>query len=357
MQQPVWGRRALWSAAAAFGAVFLVSCGGDYDSAPTPRTYATTVVVGASLSDTGNTCNFIPGGAGCPPAPPYATGRFSNGPLWVEAVATSYGSAVAPSRTGGNNFAYAGARTGSVQAAILAAPAAAGIATVTVSAATGTAPTVPGINSALGTTPSQIDSLLAKFNYQIAPQTLVIIDASTFGNNISDALTLTQVYAGTLGAAANNIGPAVVAGGVGDVVGVINRLYAAGARTMLVVNVPNVGATPRVQALGGAAVAGATALSQGFNGALAGQITGLRAVLTGSNIILFDLYALEALIKAGTAPAQPAFTNVTAACFTPTPAPVVCATPATYFYWDSFHPTAALGAYVATRMIAAIPAP
>lgn len=345
MQAPVRGRRALWSAAAAVGALFLVSCGGDYDSAPTPRTYATTVVVGASLSDTGNTCRA--NAASCPPAPPYATGRASNGPLWVEAVASNYGGNATASLAGGNNFAYGGARTGSVQAALNAA----GLTTVTVSAATGTAPSVPGINSALGATPSQIDALLAKFNYQIPPQTLVIVDASTFGNNISDALTLSAVF--PLSAAA--IPTAVVTGAVGDIVSTINRLYAAGARTILVVNVPNVGATPRVQALGSAAVAGATGLSVGFNNALAGQITGLRAVLTGSNIILFDLYALEALIKAGTAPGQPTFTNVTAACFVSLAS--VCTTPATYFYWDSFHPTGALGSYVAARVIAGIPAP
>lgn len=348
MQCSDLGRRALWSAAVAVGAVFLVSCGGEgYSSAPTPPTYATTVVMGASLSDTGNSCNAIP--AGCPPAPPYATGKFSNGPLYVEAVAAAYGAAVTPSRTGGNNFAFAGARTGSVRAALDAAA----LQAVTLSAATGTLPSFPGMNSATGTTPSQLDSLLTKFNFQIPPQTLVIIDASTFGNNISDALTLSSVFP----ANAATIPTAIVTGAVTDIVGVINRLYAAGARTMVVMNVPNVGQTPRVQALGAAAIAGATQLSAGFNTALGQQITGLRNVLTGSNIILFDLFALEAQIKAGTAPGGFTLANVTAACFTPTPAPVVCATPGTYFYWDSFHPTAALGAYVATRIVAAIPAP
>ena len=357
MQFPVRGRGALWSAAAAAGALFLVSCGGEgYDSAPTPRTYATTVVVGASLSDTGNTCNLIPVG-GCPPAPPYAAGRNSNGPLFVEVLAAGYGASVSPSRTGGNNFSFAGARTGSVQAAILAAPAANGIATVTVSAATGTAPSVPGMNSATGANPSQIDALLTRFNFQIAPQTLVIVDATTAGNNIADALALTQAFAALPNGAANNIGPAVVTGAVTDVVTVINRLYAAGARNILVINAPNIGQTPRVVTIGGAAPAGATALAAGFNAGLAGQINILRSTLSGASITLFDLFALEALIKAGTAPGQPTFSNVTAACFTPTPTPVVCATPATYFYWDSFHPTAALGAYVASRLAAAIPAP
>jgi outer membrane lipase/esterase len=344
------------AAAVAAGAILLVSCGGEgFDSAPTPPTYGTTVVVGASLSDTGNACNLST--AGCPTAGVgYSGNRFSNGPLYVEAVAASYGASVTPSRTGGNNFAYAGARTGNVRAALDVAM----LQAVTLSAATGTLPTVPGMNSATGTNASQIDALLTKFNFQIPPQTLVIVDAATMGNNISDALTLSAVFP----ANAAQIGPAIVTGAVTDIVGIINRLYAAGARTMVVVNVPNIGQTPRVQSIPdvpvgarAAAIAGAMSLSQGFNGALAQQVNGLRAVLTGSNIILFDLYALEASIKAGTAPGQPAFTNTTAACVDAAAVPPVCATPATYFYWDSFHPTAALGAYVASRVVAAIPAP
>lgn len=347
MQLILWRRRALVGLAAAASAILLASCGGS-DSASVPSFGSTTVVVGASLSDTGNTCAFIPAGAGCPPAPPYATGRFSNGPLWVEAVAARYGAAVNASQRGGNNFAFAGARTGSVQAALNAA----GLTAVTVSTATGTAPTVPGIAAGVGTTPSQIDALLTRFNFQLSPKTLVVIDATTVGNNISDALTLSQVFPANAAA----IGPAVLTGAVTDIVGVINRVYAAGARNILVINVPNVGATPRVTALGGAAVAGATALSQGFNAALAQQITGLRALLSNANIVLFDLYAFEITAKAGTA-----FTNTTAACFVPPVAPAttptICTTPATFFYWDSFHPTATTGSLVAQAVIAALPAP
>jgi outer membrane lipase/esterase len=347
MHVETWGRRALWAAVAAATAGFLISCGGDDNNPTPPPTFSTTLVVGASLSDTGNAC--AASAAACPPAPPYAAGRFSNGPLWVEAVAAAYGGSANPSLRGGSNFAYAGARTGSVQAALNAA----GLTMVTVSAATGTAPSVPGINAALGTTPSQIDQLLARQNFAIAPQTLVVVDASTFGNNISDALTLSVAFP----MQAAQIPTAVVTGGVTDIVTVINRLYAAGARNILVVNAPNVGATPRVQALGMTAATGATQLSAGFNGALAQQVTTLRAVLTGANIVLFDLFALEGQIKAGAAPGGFTLGNLTAACFTTVPAVAVCATPQTYFYWDSFHPTAALGAYVATRVIAALPTP
>src|SRR3954454_23907956 len=50
------------------------------------------VVLGDSLSDTGN------------------AGRFSNGPVWVEALAGALNVPLRPTREGGSNFAVAGAR-------------------------------------------------------------------------------------------------------------------------------------------------------------------------------------------------------------------------------------------------------
>src|SRR4051812_49147468 len=50
------------------------------------------VVFGDSLSDTGN------------------AGRFSNGPVWVEALARALNVSLRPSREGGSNFAVGGAR-------------------------------------------------------------------------------------------------------------------------------------------------------------------------------------------------------------------------------------------------------
>jgi outer membrane lipase/esterase len=70
---------------------------------------------GDSLSDTGNlsieTKGALPG-----TAQPYADGRYSDGPLWVETFAAGLGLAgqANPFRLGGHNFAFAGARTGAV---------------------------------------------------------------------------------------------------------------------------------------------------------------------------------------------------------------------------------------------------
>ncbi len=342
MQSLSWMHRARGPVVAALGVWLLVSCGGNADETPPPF-YDVTTVVGASLSDTGNSCAASP--ASCPPSPPYAQGKYSNGPLWVEALAAGYGADVAPSLKGGTNFAFAGARTGSVRAALDQA----GFTGILLSEAAGTAPTVPGINSALGTQPSQVDQLLASFKPRIHPLTLVVLDASAFGNNIVDALTLSAQYPADAAALSN----AIVMGAVADIVSAAQRLQAGGAHTILMVNTPNVGATPKAQALGAAAMAAATQLSVAFNTALAQQVALLSNAKPSAHFVLFDLYALEAQIKGGTAPGGFALTHVTAPCFVSIAA--VCSAPNSYFYWDGFHPTAALGAYLAQRAATLLP--
>jgi len=75
-------------------------------------------IFGDSLSDTGN-LSLATSNTPSPqpdPAQPYAPGRFSDGPLWVETFAAGLGLAgqANPYLVGGNNFAFAGARTGAV---------------------------------------------------------------------------------------------------------------------------------------------------------------------------------------------------------------------------------------------------
>lgn len=71
---------------------------------------------GDSLSDTGNTQKLSAGFGIIEPNPlePYDGGRFSNGPVWTEYLAAGLGftGAANPLHLGGNNFAFAGARTG-----------------------------------------------------------------------------------------------------------------------------------------------------------------------------------------------------------------------------------------------------
>jgi len=297
-------------------AAFLVSCGGsDDDGPPQPAFGQVTYVFGASVSDTGNTCDLIP--ANCPPTPPYAAGRFSNGQLFAEIVAARYGAGVTPSRTGGNNFAYAGARTGPIA---------------------GTTQGVPNMVA-------QLDQYLARVNFQSSANALFIVDGVTVGNDIVDALTLAQTNP--------NAPTTVLTGAVTNVVTIINRLYASGARNILIANSADVGKTPRAQALGPTASAGATQLSAQFNGALAQQIAQIRPNSPGLNLYVLDVFALNAEAIAN--PAALGYTNVMAPCFNDLVAPpTLCAAPATYFYWDSFHPSATTHSIAAQRGIAAI---
>ncbi len=321
-------RHAACQLAAIAATLLLVSCGGSSNDTPAPLPFGqTTWVIGASLSDTGNAC--LAAAANCPPSPPYAQGVFSNGPLWVTAVAGRYGASSTPSRAGGTNFAFAGARTGVVPGA--------------------PATTTP-------TMVSQTEEVLARSGYVINPQNLVVVDASTFGNNINAALTMAAANPSQ----AQAIVTATITQGVTDVVGIFNRLYAAGARTILFVNVPDVGKTPLVQATGNAtAIATATTMSAQFNGAMTQQLANVRAVSPGLATPTLDLFALLSQVQAN--PAAFGFANATAPCFVPPTASTAAslcsptyATQNTYVFWDPFHPTAGTGAIMSQNAITAI---
>lgn len=308
-----WGR----ATAVAAVAIFVASCGGS-DQEPAPLLFSTTVAFGASLTDTGNVCP-TPSTPGCPPVPPYAQGRFSNGPLWGETIAARFGGSLVPSTQGGSNFAYAGARTGAI----------------------------PGLTTQ-STTPSmaaQVEQYLARANNRAEPRFLYLVDASTFGNNITAGLP--PIQAGTI------TSTQLVSAAVSDVVTLVGRLYAAGARHILVANAPDVGATPLAQSLGSAAAAAATQLAAGFNDNLAAQLNALQAASPGLNIYLLDLFALS--VQVTQSPAQFGLSNVTQPCVVTAPTFSVCTQPDLYLYWDGFHPTRAAGAIIAQRGIALLP--
>ena len=97
-----------WLSAGVFAAAGLF--GASAQAGP----YSDLIIFGDSLSDTGNV--FIVTGGALPSqsAGPYAGGRFSNGPLWVETLANGLGlpTVASPILVGGNYDAFAGAKTG-----------------------------------------------------------------------------------------------------------------------------------------------------------------------------------------------------------------------------------------------------
>lgn len=309
-------RTARWYAAIA-ATLLLISCGGSENDTPAaPPLFSKVYVLGTSTSDNGNSCNLLPQSY-CPPSPPYAAPRLSDGLLFNELLAARYGAAMTPSRLGGTNYAYANARTGPI---------------------TGTTQDVPNLVA-------QAEQYLASVKYQSNPQYLYIIDGTAFGNDIVDALTLS---------ATNPNAPAqIVVGGVTNVVGIVTRLYASGARHIVVTNITDVGKTPKARAAGPDAAAGATQMSLQFNGALAQQFAGLRAASPGLNLYLVDVGAFTAEAQAN--PAAFGYTNVTDPCFNNLlPTPTLCSSPGTYFYWDSFHGTATTNNWVYQRAVAVI---
>lgn len=304
--------------AAAATALLLVSCGGsDNDTPAAPPLFSRVYVFGASVSDTGNACNQT--AAACTPAP-YASPRFSNGPVFAEVIAARYGASVTASRLGGTNYAYGGARTGPIA---------------------GTTQGVPNMVT-------QVDQYLTSVGFQANPQYLYILDVVTVGNDIVDALTQS---------ATNPNAPAtILTAAIGNVFSMVNRLYAAGARHILLTNSTDIGRTPRAQALGPTAVAGATQMSLQFNGGLAQQLPSIRAATPGLNLYFVDVGAFTA--EAMGNPAALGYTNVTQACLNDlVQPPTFCgAAAATYFFWDSFHPTARTSDLIAQRAVTLLPA-
>lgn len=301
------------AATTAITAAFVFAACGDSSTEPAgPKRFETVAVFGASLDDTGNACNAAP--TSCPP-PPYATGRFSNGPLYVEVMAERLNARIVPSRTGGLNFAFAGARTGPIS---------------------GTTQATPNMVQ-------QADLYLQNAPTAGRDLTLHVVNAATVGNDINDALVQART---------NPNAPAtIIAGAVQNITSIVTRLHGGGARHVLLLNSTDIGRTPQVSALGAATAGLATQLSNQFNTALNAALPSLRAATPGLTIYVVDLGALTAQVVAN--PQQFGFTNITAACVVASP-PSLCTTPDSFFYWDAFHPTAAAGRLVAQRALTAI---
>jgi len=317
-------RTARWYAAIA-ATLLLISCGGSSDTPEAAPLFSTVVVVGASGTDNGNRCRLA-ADPYCFPVPPYAgTSTAANGQLFNEILAARYGSPMVASSAGGFNFAIGGAMTGVVPTDTVAQK-------------------IPSL-------PLQTEALLQRFGYQGNPQYLYIVDGSAFGNNIRRVLELVAANPALL-APTSTFTQDVVRQAATDVGGVITRLYAAGARHVLLVNSSNLGLHPAVPSTAKPLAAG---LATAYNGALATQVVpGLKASSPGLNVYYVDFGALSNEVVAN--PAAFGFTNVTAPCypFASAPSAPVCSTPATYMWWDELHPSAAMHSLAAQRSVAAI---
>ena len=274
--------------------------------------YTSLYVFGDSLSDSGNNAALfgtVPGqiiaNNGYIPTFPYASGTYSNGPVWVSSFAAGLGlgSFAAPSLAGGGNYAYGGART--------------------------------TVNGAF--TPSakaQVDGFLTgKVSISAAGLYVVAI-----GGN--DARAALQAIAG--GADAPSTIAAAAAAYAKDVGAIVDSLQAKGASRIVVWDTPNLGAAPAVVAGGPTASFLGTSIAKSFNDALSFRLSG-----EPSSVTMFDIYGLFNGIAAN--PAGFGLTNISDAC-----GAVLGCDPNKYLFWDGIHPTSRGQALIADAMLSSV---
>ncbi|WP_339870767.1 autotransporter domain-containing protein [uncultured Brevundimonas sp.] len=264
--------------------------------AASAQSYGRLVVFGDSLSDNGNLYAATAGAS--PTSPPYFQGRFSNGPVFTELLGFTVGrSALGAPVTGSTNYAYGGARSDSS-----AFP--------------------PGMRN----------QLLA---YTGAGGTFGSRDLVSILGGANNLLQGVPVAAGAVNP--TGVLGAMAVSSAADITFITNSVASRGAGTILVSNLPQLSLTPQFNQ--GAGLPAAPLADYGastFNGALLTGLMTTAAANPNTNIIMMDLFKVGAVISAN--PGAFGLTNVRDTCFNGL---TVCATPGTYFYWDTVHPTAA----------------
>ncbi|MGL4440164.1 MAG: autotransporter domain-containing protein [Bosea sp. (in: a-proteobacteria)] len=256
------------------------------------------IAFGDSLSDSGN----LFAASGQPPAP-YFNGRFSNGRTWVELLSgvpmSGFFPVGAVNNNTSTNFSFGGARTD----AVVANP--------------------PG-------TGTQIGAFLARGG-AFTPGSTVTLWAGA--NDIFQALPAAGANPATAQAVMQGVS-VTAATNVGTQTG---QLAAAGARQIIVLNLPNFGSLPQFAGTAAAGLAGVS--SAAFNTALTTTVGAAAAASPAANVTLVDIGSVFSALQASAA--NYGFTNVTQQCLT-TPSCVGNPTVQSgYAFYDGVHPTAA----------------
>ena len=246
-------------------------------------------VFGDSYCDVGNIFTATKGAV---PAAPYYNGRFSNGPIWIDHLAGTYGLKITPSLTGGTDYAFGGAE-------------------VTAAVPEG-ALSIPSI-------PQQVALYLSQHNFKADPNALYIMEGG--GNDILDAT----------GGSPNALGGEIAYGLLSS----IALLEHAGARSFFVPSLFNVGLLPASQATGNTTFA--LAASQAANKDLDAGLF-IESFLPGVHIYRIDTYSLlQAIMADGF---HYGFTDISDPCLNMAVSPpTLCSNPYTNFFWDAEHPT------------------
>ena len=261
------------------------------------------VVFGDSLSDMGNvsraTFGFEPGNY-------YWNGRFSNGPVYAESLATGLGlPPLTRSTSGGGDFAYGGAQT------------------------TGTG----GLD---GIFVKDVDEQVNQFET----------------TRTANANTLYLIFAG-----ANDLiyGQTNVSVPLNNLSQDLSHLFAAGARNFLVFNLPLLGYTPRYNG-SQATLSEKNSITQQFNASLSTMLDSFESSNPSASVYRLDVATLVGqaiadpqsfgLVNVTTSAApglQPGATTYDTSKEVPNPNQ--------YLFWDDLHPTAAVHAILGQRAV------
>jgi outer membrane lipase/esterase len=293
-------------------------------------------VLGDSLSDQGNllfATSVLGPAFNQPPIPAtdhYYRGRFSNGENYAGLLAQKLGFTLTPSELGGSNYAFGGSRTDYNRAEFRP----------------GVPPPLPNGVYPIGAYPWSLDlqreAFLGDVKRHADSQGLYLVFAGS--NDLSDALTAVVFF--------HQDPTPTIAKAVQGIRDVITAFETAGARTVVVPNMPNLGVVPSVTRFGPVVAGLATALSQQFNAELAAMLT----TITGTNIIVFDTYSF--LNDIVVHPGNYGFTNVSEPCYSgfvdPDPNGTVCAEPDKYAFWDVEHPTTRFHAILADELYSSV---
>ena len=266
------------------------------------------VVFGDSLSDVGNLALATKGTSTIsPPLPPYDTaGEFTDGPdtnpstsiigVWVQQLNNNFlhgnnvgFSPLTPSLSGGTDYAFGGAVTGS-------------------------AATPPGMAD-------QVNSFLVA--NQIAPANNLYVFWGG-ANDILDAASQSGASLSTIETAASTA--------AANINSQIQQIAQAGGKYFLWVNMPPLNETPGVIAEGALAQDVAALATQSFNTAWQTDVANLNT--SGVHVLGENVNALFNNIVAN--PSNYGFTNVTSPARGQT-----SVNPDTYLFWGNIHPTTA----------------
>lgn len=294
---------------------------------PALAAYSALYAFGDSLSDAGNVSILRKAtGTSQPVSPPYYEqqyGRigatvFSNGPTWVQNLSLALGlGTLAPSLAGGTDFAYGGAQTGST-------PQNSGDLTIQ----------AISLQAQYGQFKTAVPNPAADALY-----TVLVGSNDLFAILAKPGLTAQQRTDDVNAAVANEVA-------------FVQQLIGGGAKTLLVLDVPDLGKTPDVtlgmadgsNAPSAALTAEASRLSDAYNTALSSQL----AAVASTGTARIEVVGVNSLLNTAIAnPAAYGLTNVSAPVWsgstTSASSGTLAATGAAaqdqYLFWDSVHPT------------------